>query len=112
MPRATATKTTATKTAAKKTAASVAKTEDGHMIYDPPAPRYAYKKGDVLHFDKVRNWLDRGQIISAFDEMTKQLSPWDAPSKTDAIYRETKQRTLQNVIHHMVEIRYPETQSL
>src|SRR5688500_16682741 len=67
MPRATATKTatkTASKTAAKKTA--VAKTEDGHLIYDPAAPRDAYKKGDVLHFAKVRNWLDRGELVSAY----------------------------------------------
>jgi hypothetical protein len=65
MPRATATKTTASKTAAKK-AAAVAKTEDGHLIYDAAAPRDAYKKGDVLHFEKVRNWLDRGQLVSAY----------------------------------------------
>lgn len=64
MPRATATKT-ATKTAAKKTA-TVAKTEDGHMIYDASAPRDAFKKGDVLFFPKVRNWLDRGDLISAY----------------------------------------------
>jgi hypothetical protein len=63
MPRATATKT-ATKTAAKKTA--VAKTEDGHLIYDSSAARDAYKKGDVVHFEKVRNWLDRGQLVSAY----------------------------------------------
>ena len=66
MPRATATKTatkTTRTTAAKKTA--VAKTEDGHSIYDPAAPRDAYKKGDLVFFDKVRNWLDRGQIVSA-----------------------------------------------
>ena len=64
MPRATATKTTA-KTAAKKTAA-VAKTEDGHMIYDASAPRDAFKKGDQIYFEKVRNWLDRGQLVSAY----------------------------------------------
>jgi hypothetical protein len=68
MPRATATKTTATKTtrtsAAKKTV--LAKTEDGHTIYEASAPRDAFKKGVVVHFPKVRNWLDRGDIISAF----------------------------------------------
>jgi hypothetical protein len=65
MPRATATKTTASKTAAKKTAA-VAKTEDGHLIYDAAAPRDAFKKGDQVYFEKVRNWLDRGQLVSAY----------------------------------------------
>jgi len=66
MPRATATKTTTTRTAAAKKAAAVAKTEDGHLIYDATAPREAYKKGDVLHFAKVRNWLDRGEVVSAY----------------------------------------------
>jgi hypothetical protein len=61
MPRATATKTAASKKAAQQ------RTEDGqHMIYDPAAPRDAYKKGDVLHFPKVRNWLDRGELVEAF----------------------------------------------
>jgi hypothetical protein len=59
MPRA-----TTAKTATKK--ATTAKTEDGHMVYDPAAPRDAYKKGDVLHFPKVRNWLDRGELVEAY----------------------------------------------
>lgn len=62
----TATKTTSSRsTAAKKTAA--AKTADGeYTIYDPAAGRDAYKKGDVVLFPKVRNWLDKGQLVEAY----------------------------------------------
>jgi len=66
MPRATATKTTTTRSTAAKKAAAVAKTEDGHLIYDATAARDSYKKGDQIYFEKVRNWLDRGQLVSAY----------------------------------------------
>jgi len=42
---------------------------------------------------------------SGFDEMSKQLSPWDSQSKQDAVYKEGKQRTLQNVIRKMDGVR-------
>jgi flagellar biosynthesis/type III secretory pathway M-ring protein FliF/YscJ len=42
---------------------------------------------------------------SGFDEMSKQLSPWDPQSKQDAVYKEGKQRTLQNVIRKMDGVR-------
>ncbi|MGB7156741.1 MAG: flagellar M-ring protein FliF C-terminal domain-containing protein [Tepidisphaeraceae bacterium] len=36
--------------------------------------------------------------VSGFDEISKQLSPWDGQSKTEAYMKEGKQRTLQAVI--------------
>jgi flagellar biosynthesis/type III secretory pathway M-ring protein FliF/YscJ len=43
--------------------------------------------------------------VSGFDEMSKQLSPWDPQSKTDAFIKEGKQRTLQNVIRQMAGVK-------
>lgn len=51
-------------TAAKK--ATAATTEDGKAIYDPASTRDTYKKGDVLFFPKVRNWLDKGNLVEAY----------------------------------------------
>lgn len=54
-----------TTTAAKKTAAAT--TEEGkHVIYDPASSRDSYKKGDVVFFPKVRNWLDKGSFVEAY----------------------------------------------
>lgn len=42
---------------------------------------------------------------SGFDEISKQLNPWDPQSKTDALFKEGKQRTLQNIIRKMDGVR-------
>jgi len=59
-------KTTASKSSkSKKAAAQV--TEDGqYPIYDASASRDSFKKGDVLFFSKVRNWLDKGALVEAY----------------------------------------------
>lgn len=59
-------KSTSSKTSkSKKTATPM--TEDGeYPLYDPAASRDAYKKGDVVFFPKVRNWLDKGAFAEAF----------------------------------------------
>jgi hypothetical protein len=42
-------------------------TEDGkHAKYEPSASRDAYKKGDVIFFPKVRDWLDKGKLVEAY----------------------------------------------
>lgn len=56
----------ATKTTASRKTGATATTEDGKAIYDPAASRDAYKKGDVLYFPKVRNWLDKGNLVEAY----------------------------------------------
>ena len=66
MAKTTATKTTkktkTTKTRAKKSAVPMA--PDGeHTMYDPAAARASYKKGDVVYFPKVRNWMDKGALV-------------------------------------------------
>lgn len=44
--------------------AAVQMSEDGkYPIYDPGAPRTAYKKGDVVQFPKVRDWLNKGDLV-------------------------------------------------
>jgi len=53
-------KTTTSKT--KK--AAVQMTDDGkYPVYDPSAPRTAFKKNDVVFFPKVRDWLHRGELV-------------------------------------------------
>lgn len=56
-------KSTTSKTSRTKKG-SVQMTEDGkYSIYDPAAPRTAYKKGDVVQFPKVRDWLNKGELV-------------------------------------------------
>lgn len=56
-------------------------TDDGkHPLYDPSAPRDAYKKGDVIYFPKVRNWLDKGALVEAFGRVVNvELLDGDVP---------------------------------
>lgn len=52
-------------TTTKKVVAAT--TEEGkHPIYDSGATRDTYKKGDVIFFHKVRNWLDKGALVEAY----------------------------------------------
>jgi len=56
-------------------------TEDGkHPLYEPAAGRDAYKKGDVVFFPKVRNWLDKGSLVEAFGRVVSvELFDGEAP---------------------------------
>ena len=60
-------KTTAVKKPTKTTRArksAVPMAPDGeHTMYDPAAARASYKKGDVVYFPKVRNWMDKGALV-------------------------------------------------
>jgi hypothetical protein len=59
-------KSTSTKSSKSKKAVTPM-TEDGkYALYEPTAPREAYKKGDVVFFTKVRNWLDKGAFTEAY----------------------------------------------
>jgi hypothetical protein len=78
MARTTATKTSS-KTASKKSASNVAD-KDGYPVYDPAADRDAYKKGDVVFFPKVRNWLAKGNLVEAYGRVINvQLFEGEAP---------------------------------
>ncbi len=35
-----------------------------HTMYSPSAARTAYKKGDVVYFPKVRNWMEKGTLVN------------------------------------------------
>lgn len=51
-------------TTSKTKKVAVQKTADGkHQIYDPAAPRTAFKKSDVVMFPKVRDWLNKGELV-------------------------------------------------
>lgn len=56
-------------------------TEDGqHAQYDPEAGRDAYKKGDVVFFPKVRNWLNKGSLTQAYGRIVNvELFDGDVP---------------------------------
>lgn len=56
-------------------------TEDGqHPQYEPAAGRDAYKKGDVVFFPKVRNWLNKGSMAQAYGRVVSvELFDGDAP---------------------------------
>ncbi len=36
-----------------------------YPIYDPAASRDAYKVGDIVKFEKVRDWINKGELIEA-----------------------------------------------
>ena len=53
-----------------KKPAAVATTDDGkHQVYTPSALRDSYKKGDVVFFPKVRNWLNKGELVEAYGKV-------------------------------------------
>jgi hypothetical protein len=54
------------KTAKSKTPV---KGDANYAIYDPTAPRESYKVGDVVKFEKVRDWLNKGELIQAYGKV-------------------------------------------
>jgi len=56
-------------------------TEDGkHPLYESTASREAYKKGDVIYFPKVRNWLDKGAFTEAYGRVVNvEIFDGDVP---------------------------------
>lgn len=40
-----------------------------YKVYDPAASREAYKKGEIIQFPLVRNWLDKGRPVAAFGKI-------------------------------------------
>jgi hypothetical protein len=63
------TKSTTSKLAKSKKP-GVQMTDDGqYQVYEPTASRDAYKKGDILLFPKVRNWLDKGALVEAYGKI-------------------------------------------
>ena len=68
---ATPTKTTATRRTTKKV--QVQTTEDGkYSVYDAAAPRDAYDEGDIVFFTKVRNWLNKGELVEAYGKVIRK----------------------------------------
>lgn len=58
------TKKTTRRTTTKK------KTEGEFAVYDQGASADTYKKGEIVYFEKVRNWLDKGAFVSAHGKVT------------------------------------------
>lgn len=46
------------------------KTEGDFSIYNPASGADAYKKGEIVFFEKVRNWLDKGSFVAAHGKVT------------------------------------------
>jgi hypothetical protein len=67
--RSTTTRSTTTRAASKKTATITTEEGGKHSVYDPAASREAFKKGDVVFFPKVRNWLEKGTITEAYGKV-------------------------------------------
>lgn len=44
-------------------------TSEGYKIYYPDAGRDTYTKGDIVFFEKVRNWTARGELVEAFGKV-------------------------------------------
>jgi hypothetical protein len=63
-----ATRSTTTRSTSKKTA-TVTTDEGKYSVYDPAASREAFKKGDVVFFPKVRNWLEKGNLVEAYGKV-------------------------------------------
>ncbi|MEP0814440.1 MAG: hypothetical protein HRF49_07225 [bacterium] len=66
----------AKKRVAKKVAAKPAETgkrpkttEEGYKIYYPDAKRDAYSKGEIIFFERVRNWMQRGELVEAYGKV-------------------------------------------
>lgn len=55
-------------------------TSEGYKIYYTDAKRDLYSKGDIVFFEKVRNWLGRGELVEACGKVvTVDLFDGDIP---------------------------------
>ncbi len=69
-PRSTAkAKTAAKRTRRKKSAKTMVKGDSQYPVYDPTASRDSYKVGDVVKFDKVRDWANQGETVEAYGKV-------------------------------------------
>ncbi len=46
-------------------------TSEGYKIYYPDASRDTYSKGDIVFFEKVRNWTARGELVEAYGKVVQ-----------------------------------------
>lgn len=56
-------KATTSKTTKARKATAPTSPDGKHPMYDPTAARTAYKKGDVVYFPKVRDWMNKGVLV-------------------------------------------------
>jgi hypothetical protein len=67
---ATATKTkTEAKPKTRRSSKKMVAGDSQYPIYDHSASRDSYKVGDVVKFEKVRNWLDKGELVEAYGKV-------------------------------------------
>ena len=60
------------KKVARKTSDAVKRpkeTAEGYKIYYADAKRDAYSKGDIVFFERVRNWMKRGELTEAYGKV-------------------------------------------
>jgi hypothetical protein len=55
-------------------------TGDGYKIYYHDVARDTYSKGDIVFFERVRNWTARGELVEAYGKVvTVDLFDGDVP---------------------------------
>lgn len=59
----------AAKTPRRRSSKAMVKGDSQYPAYDPTATRDSYKVGDVVKFDKVRDWARKGELMEAYGKV-------------------------------------------
>jgi len=57
------------KTARRRSTKGMVKGDAQYPIYDPAASRDVYKVGDIVKFEKVRDWTAKGELVEAYGKV-------------------------------------------
>jgi|GEM_PF-1290970 len=59
----------AAKASRRRSSKAMVKGDAQYPAYDPTATRDSYKVGDVVKFDKVRDWASKGELVEAYGKI-------------------------------------------
>jgi len=59
----------AAKTPRRRSSKTMVKGDSQYPAYDSTATRDSYKVGDVVKFDKVRDWAKKGELVEAYGKI-------------------------------------------
>ena len=90
-------KTTTSRSAKTKKAATPMTNDGKYPQYDPTSLRDAYKKGDILHFPKVRSWLDQGSFVEAYGRVVNVELFDDEVPYLEISFDDTSVKKLNNI---------------
>ncbi len=68
-PKAAAKTQKAAKPTTRRSSKKMVAGDSQYPIYDASASRDSYKVGDVVKFEKVRNWLNKGELVEAYGKV-------------------------------------------